>query len=157
LTFLGEIFQILIQTINGWPDLTRATKNWPDLGQKFLTRTHYFLKLSKKNLKGWFDPLFSPPCAWLRKKVIKYSLKIFFIVVSFTGKVKTFVFHLQRTTCSKLGPRPHQRQYFSKVPSFKLFSKNSLKIQSTLNHTLLAKKILFIFYQAFIKNSMIQM
>jgi len=38
LTFLGEIFQTQTQTINGWPDLTRATKNWPYPGQKFLTR-----------------------------------------------------------------------------------------------------------------------
>jgi len=30
LTFLGEIFRILTQTINGWPDPTRAIKNWPD-------------------------------------------------------------------------------------------------------------------------------
>jgi len=29
LTFLGEIFQIPTQTMNGWPDPTRATKNWP--------------------------------------------------------------------------------------------------------------------------------
>jgi len=32
LTFLGEIFQIQTQTIV-------ATKNWPDRGQKVLTRT----------------------------------------------------------------------------------------------------------------------
>jgi len=30
LTFLGEIFQIKTQTIDGWPDPTRAAKNWPD-------------------------------------------------------------------------------------------------------------------------------
>jgi len=30
LTFLGEIFQILTQTINGWPDPTQDTKNWPN-------------------------------------------------------------------------------------------------------------------------------
>jgi len=29
LTFLGEIFKIQTQTINGWPNLTRSTKNWP--------------------------------------------------------------------------------------------------------------------------------
>jgi len=39
LTFLGEIFQIQTQTLNGWPDLTRATKIWPNPGQKLLTRT----------------------------------------------------------------------------------------------------------------------
>jgi len=37
------IFQIQNQTIDGWPDPTRATKNWSDLGQKFLTRTHHYL------------------------------------------------------------------------------------------------------------------
>jgi len=41
LTFLGEIFQILTQTRNGWPNLTRATKNWPDPGENFLTQTHH--------------------------------------------------------------------------------------------------------------------
>jgi len=30
LTFLVDTFQIQTQTINGWPNPTRATKNWPD-------------------------------------------------------------------------------------------------------------------------------
>jgi len=30
LTFLGEIFEIQTQAINGWPNPTQATKNWPD-------------------------------------------------------------------------------------------------------------------------------
>jgi len=42
LIFLREIFQIQTHTINGWPDLTRATKNWPNPGQKFLTQTHHY-------------------------------------------------------------------------------------------------------------------
>jgi len=29
LMFLGEIFQTQTQTMDGWPNLTRATKNWP--------------------------------------------------------------------------------------------------------------------------------
>jgi len=29
LTFLGEIFQIQTQTINGWPDLNRVKNFWP--------------------------------------------------------------------------------------------------------------------------------
>jgi len=35
LTFLGEIFQIQTQTINGWPDP----------GQKFLTQIHHYYKV----------------------------------------------------------------------------------------------------------------
>jgi len=47
--FLGEIFQT--QTIDGWPDLTLATKNWPDPGQKILTWTHhYFLGIENQPL-----------------------------------------------------------------------------------------------------------
>jgi len=49
LTFIGEIFEIQTQTINGWPDPTRATKNWPDPGQKFLTQTHHYLRHNKLN------------------------------------------------------------------------------------------------------------
>jgi len=44
-TFLGEIFQIQTQTINGWPDMTRTEPQKIDLtynlGQNFLTWTHH--------------------------------------------------------------------------------------------------------------------
>jgi len=33
--FLGEIFQIQTQTINGWPDPSHKKLTRPDLGQKF--------------------------------------------------------------------------------------------------------------------------
>jgi len=46
LTFWREIFQIQSQTINGRPDSTRATKNLPDQGQKILTRTHHYQKVT---------------------------------------------------------------------------------------------------------------
>jgi len=36
--FLGEIFQIQTQTINGSPDPIRVTKNWPDLSHKKFTQ-----------------------------------------------------------------------------------------------------------------------
>jgi len=54
LTFLGEIFQILTQTINGWPDPTQVKNIWPRpitslldllvmaLGQKLLTLVGLF-------------------------------------------------------------------------------------------------------------------
>jgi len=42
LTFLGEIFWIKTQTINGWPDPTRTTKNFPDPGSKIFTWTHHY-------------------------------------------------------------------------------------------------------------------
>jgi len=41
LTFLVEIFQIQTQTINGWPNTNRVTKNRPDPVQKILTWTHH--------------------------------------------------------------------------------------------------------------------
>jgi len=41
LMFLGEIFRILTQTINSWPDPSHKKLTWPDPGQKCLTRTHH--------------------------------------------------------------------------------------------------------------------
>jgi len=40
LTFLGDIFEIQTQTINGWPYL----------GQKFLTRTHHYFIVININI-----------------------------------------------------------------------------------------------------------
>jgi len=39
--FLGEIFKIQPQTINGWPDPCHKKLTRPDQGQKILTRTHH--------------------------------------------------------------------------------------------------------------------
>jgi len=43
LTFLGEIFQIQTQIINGWPNPSHKKLTQPDPGQKFLTQTHHYL------------------------------------------------------------------------------------------------------------------
>jgi len=43
LTFLGEIFQIQTQTINGWPNPSHKKLTWPNLGQKILTQTHHYV------------------------------------------------------------------------------------------------------------------
>jgi len=52
LTFSGEIFKT--QTLDGWPNLTRATKNWLDPGQKILIWTHHpFLEIVIKRVYSW--------------------------------------------------------------------------------------------------------
>jgi len=50
--FLGEIFQIQTQTINGCTNLSHKKLTQPDLGQNFLTRIHNYPKgkISVKSL-----------------------------------------------------------------------------------------------------------
>jgi len=65
LTFLGEIFQILTQTINGWPDPSHKKLTRPTLGKKFLTRTHHYYKSMQWKIS--FKPIF---CRWVTHKSV---------------------------------------------------------------------------------------
>jgi len=59
LIFLGEIFQIQTQTINGWHDPSHKKLIRPDLGQKILTQTHHWsgpISPYSVILQNWFPP-----------------------------------------------------------------------------------------------------